>query len=100
MSDHFNSQPPFAPKGSRVFYVADGYSKARQQIEAELKSTGHVPGGHGGLWDTAETMAVRLDAVRPSEFRPGTLTNDGNGPPIRRRPKRRVVKAACAVIRI
>jgi creatinine amidohydrolase len=92
LSDHFNSQQPlrelaarldaeYARKGSRVFFVSDGYLKARQQIEAELKSTGHVPGGHGGLWDTSETLAARPSAVRPGEFRPGTLADDGNGPP-------------------
>ena len=90
LSDHFNSQPilaevasrldaEFKPKGARVFFVSDGYAKARQQIEAELKRTGRVPGGHGGLWDTAETMAVRPAAVRPKEFRPGTVADDGNG---------------------
>lgn len=90
LSDHFNSQPilselasrldaEFTPKGSRVFFVSDGYAKARQQIEAELKMTGRVPGGHGGLWDTAETMAVRPAAVRPKEFRPATIADDGNG---------------------
>ena len=91
LSDHFGSQEPlrklaarldveYALKGPRVFYVSDGYLKARQQIEAKLNRAGHVSGGHGGLWDTAETMAVRPSAVRSGEFHPGTLTNNGNAP--------------------
>lgn len=70
----------FAGQGVRVAYISDGYAKARTQIEAELKAAGKVPGGHGGMWDTAETMAVRPQAVRPDRFRAGTLENDGNGP--------------------
>ncbi|PZU07081.1 creatininase family protein [Sphingomonas sp.] len=70
----------YRPRGARVFFVEDAYTKARQQIEAEIKASGKVPGGHGGLWDTAETMAADPGLVRPGLMAPGTLTNDGNGP--------------------
>ena len=70
----------YQPKGARVFFVGDAYEKARAQIEAEIKTDGKVPGGHGGLWDTAETMAADPGLVRPGLMAPGTLTNDGNGP--------------------
>jgi creatinine amidohydrolase/Fe(II)-dependent formamide hydrolase-like protein len=91
MSDHFNSQRPLKtlaarldstlnPKGARVFFSSDGYAKARAQIEAGIARQGQVPGGHGGLWDTAETWAVWPAAVRTAYFAPGDTTHDGNGP--------------------
>jgi creatinine amidohydrolase len=70
----------YQPKGARVFFVSDAYDRAREQIEAELKADGKVPGGHGGLWDTAETMAADPNAVRPTLLEPGSLTDDGHGP--------------------
>jgi creatinine amidohydrolase/Fe(II)-dependent formamide hydrolase-like protein len=70
----------YRPKGARVFFVEDAYTKARTQIEAEIKASGKVPGGHGGLWDTAEAMAADPNLVRPELLAPGTLTDDGNGP--------------------
>ncbi len=70
----------YRSKGVRVFFVDDAYTKARKQIEAKIKAMGKVPGGHGGLWDTSETMAANPRAVRPLLFAPGTLSNDGNGP--------------------
>jgi len=91
LSDHFNSQQPLKilaarldsalqPRGVRVFFCGDGYAKARAQIEAGIKASGHVPGGHGGLWDVAETWAVAPAAVRTAYFAPGDTTKDGNGP--------------------
>jgi creatinine amidohydrolase len=70
----------YQPKGARVFFVSDAYERAREQIEAELKAEGKVPGGHGGLWDTAETMAADPDAVRATLLEPGSLDEDGHGP--------------------
>ncbi len=69
----------FASKGVRVFYIGDGYSKARKQIEDEGVATGRLAGGHGGLWDTAETLAVKPDAVRLNKLALGDVTNGGNG---------------------
>jgi creatinine amidohydrolase/Fe(II)-dependent formamide hydrolase-like protein len=70
----------FSPKGVRVFFVSDGYQKAREAIEAEIRASGKVAGGHGGLWDVSETMAAKADAVRPERFHPGNLEQEGNGP--------------------
>lgn len=91
MSDHFNSQRPLkvlaakldsalSKKGVRVFFSSDGYVKARAQIEAGIARQGLVPGGHGGLWDTAETWAVLPAAVRTAYFAAGDTTHLGNGP--------------------
>lgn len=91
MSDHFNSQRPLkmlaarldstlSKKGVRVFFSSDGYAKARAQIEAGIALQGHVPGGHGGLWDTAETWAVLPAAVRTAYLAAGDTTHLGNGP--------------------
>ncbi|KAA2245748.1 creatininase family protein [Chitinophaga agrisoli] len=91
MSDHFNSQRPLkllaarldsalAPKGIRVLFSGDGYAKARAQIETGIAQQGQVPGGHGGLWDTAETWAVIPAAIRTAYLAPGDTTQHGNGP--------------------
>ncbi|MCI3131977.1 creatininase family protein [Phenylobacterium aquaticum] len=91
LSDHGPSQAPlkalaekldaeFAPKGVRVFFVSDSYTRARSEIEAEIRATGHTAGGHGGLWDTAETLAVAPALVRTDTLHPGDLTEEGNGP--------------------
>jgi len=69
----------FIGKGIRVFYISDGYSKARRQIEAEGVAAGRPAGGHGGLWDTAETLAVKPDAVRMDKLAAGDISNGGNG---------------------
>ena len=69
----------FKPSNIRIFYADDVYSRARRETEAEIKASGHVAGGHGGLWDTAETMAVDPTAVRPKLFALGTTEEDGNG---------------------
>lgn len=71
----------FRPHGTRIFYIGDVYALAREQIEQEIKESGHVAGGHGGLWDTSETMAVDPTAVRPNLFALGTTEEDGNGEP-------------------
>ena len=91
MSDHFNSQRPLkilaarldsalSIKGVRVFFSSDGYAKARTQIETGIARQGQVPGGHGGLWDTAETWAVLPAAVRTDYLAAGDTTQQGNGP--------------------
>ena len=91
LSDHFNSQPPLAAlarkldsvyrrKGIDVYYAADGYTKARAQIEEYIEKQHIVPGGHGGLWDVSETMAISEAYVRPEFFAIGDTTNKGNGP--------------------
>jgi creatinine amidohydrolase/Fe(II)-dependent formamide hydrolase-like protein len=69
----------FAGKGVRVFYIADGYAKARKEIEDEGVAIGRPAGGHGGLWDTAETLAVKPDAVRLDKLALGDVSNGGNG---------------------
>jgi creatinine amidohydrolase/Fe(II)-dependent formamide hydrolase-like protein len=69
-----------SPAGVRVFFISDGYQKAREAIEAEIRASGKVAGGHGGLWDVSETMAAKADAVRPEKFHPGNLEKEGNGP--------------------
>ena len=68
-----------AKTGARVFYIGDGYTKARKQIEDEGVATGRLAGGHGGLWDTAETLAMNPDAVRLDKLAPGDVSNGGNG---------------------
>jgi creatinine amidohydrolase/Fe(II)-dependent formamide hydrolase-like protein len=70
----------FASRGVRTFFISDNYARARKEIEADIRASGKVASGHGGLWDTAETMAVKPSAVRPEKFHPGTLTQEGNGP--------------------
>lgn len=70
----------FAGQGARVFFISDGYQKARVAVEAEIRASGKVAGGHGGLWDVSETMAVKPSAVRPGLFKPGNLEQEGNGP--------------------
>jgi creatinine amidohydrolase len=69
----------FSPKGVHVFFISDGYAKARLEIEQEIRASGKVAGGHGGLWDTAETMAAKPGSVRPDKFHPGELSQEGNG---------------------
>ena len=78
-SDHLNSQAPLAAlarkldsmyhaQGIDVYYAADGYVKARTQIEGYIEKQQMVPGGHGGLWDVSETMAISKVYVRPEFF--------------------------------
>lgn len=74
-----NLDAEFSGKGVRVFYIGDGYSRARKQIEDDGIATGRLAGGHGGLWDTAETLAVRPDAVRMDKLALGDVSNGGNG---------------------
>ncbi|WP_304170261.1 creatininase family protein [Phenylobacterium aquaticum] len=91
LGDHGPSQAPlkaladkldaeFAPQGVRVFFISDNYARARTEIEAQIRASGHTSGGHGGLWDTAETWAVAPALVRPTTLHPGDLTDEGNGP--------------------
>ena len=91
MSDHFNSQKPlaelakeldnkFRSEGIDVYYAADGYTKARKEIELYIEKQNIVPGGHGGLWDVSETMAISRKLVRPNLFALGDTTQKGNGP--------------------
>jgi len=91
LSDHLNSQAPLAAlarkldsvyhnQGIDVYYAADGYTKARAQIEGYIEKQHMVPGGHGGLWDVSETMAISKAYVRPEFFAMGDTTNKGNGP--------------------
>lgn len=69
----------YADRGVRVFFVSDGYSRARRQIEAESMAAGVPAGGHGGLWDTAETLAAKPGSVRMNQLRAGDISNGGNG---------------------
>lgn len=69
----------FAAAGVRVFFVSDGYAKARKQIEDEGIANGRLAGGHGGLWDTAETLSVNPAAVRLDKLALGDVSNGGNG---------------------
>lgn len=91
MSDHYNSQEPLAALATKfstlyraqvigVYYEGDGYTKARQQIEDAIEKQNTIPGGHGGLWDVSETMAVSQDLVRTGLFAIGDTTLKGNGP--------------------
>ena len=91
MSDHFNSQQPLAelakelnkkyhPQGIDIYYAADGYTKARKEIEDYIEKQYIVPGGHGGLWDVSETMAISKKLVRADLFSVGDTTQKGNGP--------------------
>ena len=91
MSDHFNSQKPLAElakkldrmyrsQGVDIYYAADGYTKARKEIEDYIEKQNIVPGGHGGLWDVSETMAISEKLVRPNLFAMGDTTQKGNGP--------------------
>ncbi len=69
----------YAGRGARVFFVSDGYDRARRQIEAESMAAGVPAGGHGGLWDTAETLAAKRGSVRMNLLRAGDVSNGGNG---------------------
>ena len=91
MSDHFNSQKPLAElakeldnkyrsQGIDIYYAADGYTKARKEIEDYIEKQNIVAGGHGGLWDVSETMAISKKLVRPNLFAVGDTTQKGNGP--------------------
>ena len=91
MSDHFNSQKPLAElakeldskyrsAGIDIYYAADGYTRARKEIEDFIEKQNIVPGGHGGLWDVSETMAISKKLVRPNLFALGDTTQKGNGP--------------------
>ena len=91
ISDHFNSQKPLAElakeldnryrsQGIDIYYAADGYTKARKEIEDYIEKQNIVPGGHGGLWDVSETMAISKKLVRPNLFAVGDTTQKGNGP--------------------
>lgn len=91
MSDHFNSQKPlselakkldngYRSQGIDIYYAADGYTKARKEIEDYIEKQNIVPGGHGGLWDVSETMAISRKLVRPNLFTVGDTTQKGNGP--------------------
>ena len=91
MSDHFNSQKPLAQlakeldstyssRGIDIYYAADGYTKARKEIEDYIEKQNIVPGGHGGLWDVSETMAISKKLVRTNFFAVGDTTQRGNGP--------------------
>lgn len=91
MSDHFNSQKPleelakklnniYRSESIHIYYAADGYTRARQEIEDYIQQRGLVPAGHGGLWDVSETMAISTMLVRPHLFAPGDTTQKGNGP--------------------
>ena len=91
MSDHFNSQKPLAElakeldnkyrsAGIDIYYAADGYTKARKEIEDYVEKQNIVAGGHGGLWDVSETMAISKKLVRPNLFAVGDTTQKGNGP--------------------
>ena len=91
LGDHGPSQAPLAAlarkldnlyrgQGIDLYYAGDGYTKARSQIEAYLKSQRMVPGGHGGNWDVSETMAVSGHLVRLQLFATGDTTRNGNGP--------------------
>ena len=39
----------FSGRNIRVFYISDVYALARKEIEQEIKASGQVAGGHGGL---------------------------------------------------
>ena len=91
MSDHFNSQKPLAELAKEldnkyrsedidIYYAADGYTKARKEIEGYVEKQNIVAGGHGGLWDVSETMAISKKLVRPNLFAVGDTTQKGNGP--------------------
>ena len=91
MSDHFNSQQPLAELAKKlskiyheqnidIYFASDGYTKARKQIEDAIEKQHITPGGHGGLWDVSETMAISNNLVRPNLFAIGDTTLKGNGP--------------------
>ena len=91
MADHFYSQKPLAElakalddryrsQGIDIYYAADGYTKARKEIEDYIEKQNITPGGHGGLWDVSETMAISKKLVRPDLFTVGDTTQKGNGP--------------------
>jgi len=56
----------FIGKGIRVFYIGDGHSKARRQIEAEGVAAGRPAGGHGALSDECGTVC-------PASIHPATV---------------------------
>ena len=91
LGDHGPSQAPLAAlarkldnlhrgQGIDLYYAGDGYTKARRQIEAYLKSQRIISGGHGGNWDVSETMAVSRNLLRTKLFSVGDTTRNGNGP--------------------
>jgi creatinine amidohydrolase len=54
-----------APRGTRVVFSSDNYTKSMAEIEAWGRANGHFAGGHGGLLDTSELWLVDSSKVRP-----------------------------------
>ncbi len=92
LGDHGGDQDPLktvapkldrelSPKGTRVFFSGDGYSRSTTEIEAYAKAHGMIGAGHGGLWDTAELWAVNPAAVRTDRMALGDTTGTGTMSP-------------------
>ena len=91
MSDHLTSQRPlqnlahkldsvYRNQDVHIYFASDGYKMARTQIENYVETLKISPGGHGGLWDTSETLAISKILVRPKLYAVGDTTLRGNGP--------------------
>lgn len=72
MGDHFAGQKElgevaseldrtYAPRGIRIFYCDDVYTKARNEFAVWLQRHGYPESGHAGLLDTSELLYVGGD---------------------------------------
>ena len=94
MGDHGGGQEALAqaaaqldsawrPRGVRVFYIGDVYTKARDQARAYLVAHHIAPGEHAGPDDTAELWAIDSTHrwIRADRLAPGDGKNGVSGDP-------------------
>lgn len=79
MGDHDGNQPSIKalaarlderlrPRGVRVLYSSDAYSKSNVEIDTYLKEHGYPPSRHGGISDTSMAWAIDENYVRPDQL--------------------------------
>lgn len=64
-----------APRGKRVVFSSDNYTKSMAEIEAWGRAHGLFAGGHGGLLDSSELWLVDSSKVRPHLMALGDTTS-------------------------
>lgn len=92
MGDHGGSQDTLArvaadldrassSNGAHVYYVADAYYKAQQQIDDYLVKHGLKPDRHAGIDDTSELMFLDRKWIRQDQLAAGDDQNGVAGDP-------------------